>query len=240
MTVLDLIKLALRGAGVNGVGQNPQAEDLTDCLNLLNMMLSQWQVDRFLVYRTADVSCVSTGATSYTVGTGQQFNTFRPDRIEAAFIRYLTAGNPQPDRMLAVLQSREDYDRIISKGLTGAAAVSDVVFYDPTYPVGTLYPWPVPTSGLYEIHLTVKPSLSAFTVITDTINLPPEYLEAIYTNLAVRIRPAYQLPPDPQLNALARAALTRIMAANAQIASLTMPEALERRGRFNIYIGQYQ
>lgn len=237
MTVLDLIKLALRGAGVNGVGQAPSAEDVTDCFNLLQMMLSQWQVDRFLVFRTADVSCVTTGGSSYTVAPGAQFNTFRPDRIEACFVRWLNIANPQPDRMVQVLQSREDYDRIVLKSLTGTYAIPDVVFYDPVYPTGLLYPWPVPPAGQFELHITVKPALNAFSALTDTLNLPPEYLEAVYTNLAVRIRPAYQLPPDPSLTALARASLQRLMSANAAIAELTMPTTLQRPTRFNIWSG---
>jgi hypothetical protein len=68
MTPLDLITLALKKAGVVGVGQTPEAEDTNDAFSDLNMMLGQWNRRRWLVYHLLDVAKVSTGAASYTVG----------------------------------------------------------------------------------------------------------------------------------------------------------------------------
>ena len=82
MTPVDLIRLALRDSGVNGVGQTPNAEDNNDAFTHLNMMLAQWNRKRWLIYHTIDVSLVSTGALSYSVGAGGDFNTPRPDRVE--------------------------------------------------------------------------------------------------------------------------------------------------------------
>ena len=87
MTPVALIRLMLRDAGVSGVGQAPRAEDNNDVLTTLNMMLDEWATKRWLVYHLVDVSVPVTGAISYTIGAGGDFNTTRPDQVQAAFFR---------------------------------------------------------------------------------------------------------------------------------------------------------
>ena len=116
-TAGSIINLALKMAGVLGVGQTASAEDSNDALTLLNAMLAQWQRKRWLVYSLDDVSFAATGAQSYTVGTGQNINITRPDRIEAAFVR-LVNGTQAVDYPLDLLGSREDYNNIALKGLS--------------------------------------------------------------------------------------------------------------------------
>src|SRR4051794_34315922 len=112
-TVGDLIGRALRKSGALGTGQNATAEDLSDALADLNDMLAQWQRKRWLVYHLVDVSKVSTGATSYTVGSGGDFNVTRPDQIAAAFVRQLIPASPTlVDQPLDVLHAREDWNQV--------------------------------------------------------------------------------------------------------------------------------
>src|SRR5215472_587741 len=42
----DILFLALRNAGVNGVGQTPLAEDINDGLVVLNAMIGEWNLER--------------------------------------------------------------------------------------------------------------------------------------------------------------------------------------------------
>lgn len=231
MTPRDIIILALKQAGVLGQGQTPSAEDTNDAFKLLNMMMGQWNRKRWLIYRLQDVAFVSTGAASYTVGLGGNFNTARADRIQAAFVRLLNGPTPV-DAPLAVITSREDYNRIAIKAQTG---FPQAVFYDPTFPLGTLYTWPVALSGIYEIHLTLKIELAQFANLSEDIALPPEYQEALFYNLAGRLRPAYQLPPDPTVSALAKAALNTIRNANGAIPTMQMPRELVGGWGYNVY-----
>lgn len=238
MKPVDLIRLALRDAGVNGVGQTPSDEENNDVFLHLNMMLAQWNKRRWLVYHLVDIFKTSTGATSYTIGTGADFDVTRPDRIEAAFSRYLgsTVSN-QADIPVTVLQSREDYNRISLKAFV-APSLPTYVFYDAAYPVGTLYWSPSPSSGYCELHVSVKETLTQFPDLVTDINLPNEYLEALLWSLAIRARVMFGLPPDPSIAGLAKAALETIRTANAQIPILQMPVAvLPVRSRFNIYTG---
>lgn len=235
-TAGDLIKLALKEAGVIGVGQAPMAEDSTDSMDLLNGMIAQWNRRRWLVYHLVDVTCQGNGALFYTVGPGGDFNVVRPDRIEAAFFRQTTNQPPSNnvDYPLVPVWSREEYNDIALKSL---ASFPQLFFYDSGYPFGSLYVWPLP-SNQYEIHISIKDTLQSFTSLSQQINLPPEYNEALHYNLALRMRPLYQLPPDPQLVTLAKLALNTIKNANAQIPPLNMPADLVHGRNYNIYSDQ--
>jgi len=234
-TAGDLIALAFREAGVVGVGQTAGAQDFTDALTLLNGMMGQWQRRRWLVYHLVDVTCQGTGALSYTVGTGGDFNVARTDKVEAAFFRQTVGTVPnQVDYPLAPIWSREEYNDIALKSLN---SFPQVYFYDSGWPLGHLYVWPLP-SDQYEMHISIKDVLQTFPGLTTAINLPPEYFEALHYNLAVRLRPLFQLPPDGSIIALAKVALNTIRNANAQIPALEMPNDLIHGSNYNIYSDQ--
>lgn len=235
ITALDLINLSLKQAGVLGVGQTALAEDINDAFLLLNMLLAQWQRKRWLVYTLADVTCQATGQVSYTVGPGEQFDCPRPDRIEYSFFRNNVSSPGYPvDYPLSILQSREDYNSIAVKQLGTWPAYA---YYDPKFPIGVFYPWPVPQS-IYQLFITIKTQLQSFTNLTDIVQLPPEYYMAILYNLSARLRPAYQLPPDPTVVALAAESLNVIRGANTQIPILRMPSQLRRGAGYNPFSDQ--
>lgn len=232
-TAGDLIGRALRKSGVIGTGQTAAAEDLSDALADLNDMLAQWQRKRWLVYHLVDVSKVSTGAQSYSVGAGGDFSVARPDQLEGAFVRQLIPASPTlVDNPLDLIHAREDWNQVRLKTL---GTYPQAVFYDSAFPLGQAYFWPVPASGIYELHLSLKEQLQSFATAATAVSLPPEYNAAILWNLAARLRPSYQLPPDPTVTAMARDSLNVIKNANAQIPRLRMPRGIPSRGRvYNI------
>jgi hypothetical protein len=235
-TANDIVDLSLRDAGIIGVGQVALAEDANRGLMRFNFMLGQWQVQRYLVWHLVDVAKVSTGAQSYTVGPGGDFNVAAaPDRLEAAFFRQLANAGQPIDYPLEILESREDYNSIALKSLT---TFPSYVFYDSDYPLGRVFPWPIPQAVLYEVHLTLKAVLAQVANLATVLNLPLEYFEAITSNLAVVLRDAYDLPPKPVLVARAKKSLAVLRGARAQIARLTMPVELVRPGIYNPYSDQ--
>lgn len=222
-TARDIITLALKGAGVLGVGQTGQAEDFNDALTIMNGMLAQWAERRWLVYHLVDTAFLGNGSDAYTVGPGQNFNIPRPSRIEAAFCRQIVNPSPnQVDTALHVFQSREDYNDVSLKKMQ---SFPFCVFYDSGFPTGTLHVWPAPTS-LYEIHISTKDVLQNFANLSDVLAMPPEYFEALHYNLAARLRPMYQLPPDQSITLFAKMALNTIKNSNTQIPTLKMPGRL--------------
>jgi len=244
-TAADIVRLALKDAGVLGVGQTANAEDTNDVFDTLNMMLGQWNIKRWMIYHLLDLKVVSTGAISYTVGPGGNFldytgssaNVQRPDRLEdGCFYRQLiTASSPnQIDYPLTILESREDYSRI---GLKQLSTIPEYVFYDATNVggLGVVYPWPVPQAVQYEIHIAVKDQLTQFANLATTINTPSYYIAAMRYNLGATIRPLYQLKPDPTLTSLALTSLNVIKNSNAQIPRLRIPIQLARGWLYNIF-----
>ena len=240
-TVLDLITLCMKEAGVIGVGQTPSSYDATDAVSRLNFILDEWNTQRWLVFRNNTIGFQSIGSQSYTVGPGQQYDTGagpRPDRIESAFLRQTVPSFPnQLDYPLEILTSQEDYNTIPLKGLN---SFPQYVWYDNQFPTGLLYPWPVPEASLYSVFITYMQQLVGVTSLTETISLPAQYYNAIYTNLAAILRDAYDLPPRPVLIGRAKQALNVIRGGNAQITRLRMPDELSRRGVYNIFTDQFR
>ena len=234
MTPRDLITLALRTSGITGVGQSANSDDMSDALAMLNMMTAQWAQRRWLVFREYDLAATCTGAGSYSIGPGGTFNTARPDRIDAAFIRTAT-GAYSVDYDLEIIEAREDWNRIPVKSMPGFPLV---MFYDPQFPLGVVNLYPVP-SGAYELHLTLKQTLGTFTSLDEPLGMPDEYNEALLYNLSLRLAPAYQITVTPEIRALAAAALNTIRASNAQIPRLRMPSDLPgvNQGSYSSGIG---
>jgi hypothetical protein len=238
-TVNDLLTLALIDSGVLGAGQLPQAEDLNNALKRINMMIAQWNRKRWLVYHLIDVTVTTSGAQTYTIGPGMNFNTPRPDRLEdGCFLRQIaSAGVQQIDYPLQLLSSREDYNRIRLKTM---GTWPSIIFYDSGWPTGLIYAWPVPQANQYELHILVKSQLNQLTNLTDTINLPPEYEAALLYNLQVRLRAAYRMPTDPVIIELAKEALNVIRGANVQVPTMRMPASVIGAQRsYNVYSDGY-
>jgi len=171
------------------------------------------------------------------VGPGGNFNLLaRPDKLQAAFIRQTVQSQPsQIDYPLVLITARENYNNIALKQLS---SFSQYAFYDPAYPLGYVYPWPVLQTPNWELHITVKEHLPQFTSLSETIVLPPEYFAALKWNLAARLLVSYQLPIVPGIVGLAKDSLNLIRNANAQVPWLNIPGDLGIRGNYNIYSDQ--
>lgn len=239
-TLRDICTEALRQCGAFGVGTTPLAEDITAAWARLQWMLQQWERKRWLVYHLKSYVITSTGALFYTVGPGGDFdtgpNTTRPEKIERGFLRQLTQSQPnQIDYPLDLLQSMEDYTNISLKQLN---SFPNTVFYDPAWPLGKAYFWPVPQSAIYGPGLVIRAQLPVkFSNLNAVFDLPYEYYNAMLLNLAVNLRGRYQIPtfPGDPLVALAKDSLNVLRPANAAIARLGMPKDLNRSGIYNIF-----
>lgn len=232
----QLLTNALIDAGIVGIDEAIEQPYINRAFVQANWLLAQWARKRWLIYALQEYTVVSTGAQTYAVGLNQPININpRPDRLEYAFLRFLTnnvGGGTPVDIQLNIIQSKEDYSRISVKNI---GTFPTAVFYDPQWPVGVLYPWPVPQSGLYEIHVGFKTVLPRFTSLQQKIMFPPEYEAALNWCLARRLRATYQMPEDPTISSLARDALNVIRLGNTQVGTLQMPSALRGRGRGRAY-----
>lgn len=242
-TVGDICSAALSEAQVVGFGQNALQGQINDAWSRLQLMLQEWARKRWLVYHLVTLGFTSTGALTYSVGPGGNFDTgaqsSRPDKIEMAFLRQLVLSQPnQIDYPLELLQSMEDYNRIALKQLQSFPSVA---FYDPSFPLGTLYVWPVPQANIYAPHITIKAQLpTVFASLTVEFSLPFEYYSAMLYNLAVRLRSRYGIPsfPGDTLPGLAKNSLNVLRGANTAIARLTTGD-LNQPGLYNIFSDRF-
>jgi hypothetical protein len=244
-TMGDLLAEALKLSGRLGIGQTALAEDAILAWTYLQWMLQEWERKRWLVYRIVNLAKVTTGATTYSIGPGADFdtgaNSVRPAKVESAFIRQVTVAAPnQPDWPLELMNSRQDYDRIRLKQL---ANLSSALWYDPTWPLGTLYPWPIPLAALYELHVSVLTQLPyKFLTQADVISLPFEYYWAIVTNLAIRLRGRFGIGtfPGDELPGNAKESLQTLHKANIAIPRMELPPELTRSGGgYNIFSDRF-
>lgn len=151
-TARDFVTLAMKEAGVIGLGQTPNSEDINNCYTLLIRMLAQWQKRRWIVPNLIDVYATANGAISNLIGPGQYYNTLRPDKIQAAYFKHRNAGVNDVSYPLIPIWSYEDYSQISLKQLV---TWPTYYFYDNAYPYGNVFIWPIPDNN-YEIHLIVK------------------------------------------------------------------------------------
>lgn len=153
-TARDFITLALKEAGVLGIGQTANAEDINDCFTLLHRMLAQWQKRRWIIPNLIDVYAAGNSLKSNLIGPGQHYNSMRPDKIQAAYFKQLNAGGVanEVSYPLSQIWSYENYSKIALKNLN---TWPQYFFYDGAFPYGNVFIWPIPTSA-YEIHLITK------------------------------------------------------------------------------------
>lgn len=227
-TTGDLITFTLRSANINGVGQTPLAEDSNTGLQYLRWLMAQWRRKRWMVWNLPSTALVSTGANSYSIGPGGDYNIARPDKIHAAWCRMKPFSGPNPvDLPLSIIEAKEDWAQIAIKDLKSIPAA---VFYDSSFPMGRIFFWPVPPGGDYEMHLVTKADLPTYTTLTDPLALPEEYEEAAMWSLCVKLQLSYGLPANPGHVAAMKVAINTIEMANSQIGLLSMPAALGHRG----------
>lgn len=219
MKISELVREILKTSGVVGVGQTPLAEDSNTALFHLNLLINETNENRLELYGLQNVTLTGTGATSYSVGSGQTVNVERPSKIESAFRRQIS---PQVDTPIDVLRSQEDYNAIALKSM---GTVPQCVFYDPTFPNGTLYVWPAPSSQ-YQVILSVLRRITQFATLNDVINLPPVYFNALFWCGTQSVRTAYRRPLDQGIERSAKRARSSLRKANMQIPIAKLPKGL--------------
>jgi len=185
MTVLDVITDALAEIGVASPGETVSTEDRTYGLNKLNRLLSSWIAEKIAVYGINVLDFTSTGAETYTFGSGGSGATTRPAAIVAVGV--VNGSKSAAARMM----DAAGYTAALDKSRAGIFA--EIAYYNAGFPLGTLYLSPKPASGgTIRVH-NIQP-LTAYAAVTDTVTLAPGYDRAVISNLALDMAAAYGAP----------------------------------------------
>lgn len=233
-TARTLITQALKDLGAIAVGETPTADEAQDALEALNQMVQVWQTEAMVVYAKSQqvFTYPTTGQQSYTIGPTGNFVTTRPIRIDAAYNR----DRNDNDYLLYVAKDFTDYSNLVTKNVT--ANLVTVIYYDPTYPNGTIYNWPTPNDSSYRLVMWTWTSVTEFTTLDTVIVLPPGYEEALRTNLAVRLSPRYGREVMPALAQMANESKAQIKRTNMTIPTMSFELGIGTRGAtFNYLTG---
>ena len=238
-TVRDLVTAALREIGVLGAAEVATYDDANDGLTTLNRLVDQWAAERLQVYtETRTTATLTANQASFTVGTGGNINIARP-----VFIRHVnfidTSTDPDTEYQLPPLLTEDAWAAIRLKAQT--ATLPQVAYYNPTYPTGTLWPWPIPTSATLQWVLYHSSAIAQFAGLTTAVSLPPGYERMIVKGLALELLPSYGRQPDAMLIEQARDAKGVVKRSNKRTLDMSVEAGAlvqgGRRGAFDIYQG---
>jgi len=229
MTAQQIINAALRKIRVISASQSASTSQESNALEALDVLLRSWSAEGLMVYYVEELEPFAlTGAASYTIGDGGDFDTVRPVKILGAVVR--SGGIDVPLDIVA--QNR--YLEIAQKSTGDTPAI---LWYNPVYPLADIYLWPVGSAGINIYLNSVKP-LTEPTDITSSISFPPEYDRAMIFNLAVDLAPEFDKMVSPTLANMALQAKNNIsnLYASLQVEEATV-EILEIAGRYHIEAG---
>lgn len=137
------------------------------------------------------------------------FKMARPLRVRQSFTRITTQASGLDYQINVV--DEDTYNSIGYKGI--AAPWPIVMWYNPTYPLGTLHFYQNPSQA-GELHLFTDHILTNFADLTQEVQMPQGYVRAIKMNLARDLAPEYGAAWTPQQERLAKEAYDAIKALN--------------------------
>lgn len=206
--VSTLCQQAAQELNVIMPGENLSANDAAFLLGKLNQLFGDWNTRREAIFRSVLTTHtpLTPGLNPHTIGpTGTFVVAQRPVSIEGASLVMSPAANPS-----ITIRDAAWYHQLAYPTLS--TSVPTDLYYDPTWPNGSLYLYPVPASA-YGLELWTRATL-ATVALTDTVTYPPGYEGAIIDTLAEDAAEGLGRQPGQRLVARARMRRANIFALN--------------------------
>jgi len=217
-TALDLITTALKEINAYGIGDPIPAEDATDALAALNRMVDQWSTERLIVYSMLRTTwTITTSVGVYTVGSGGLVNIPRPVYIDAVAFQD-TSTTPTIEYPLTKYSDEARQETVLK---TQTSPFPQSWWYDPIYPLGSLFLWPIPTATTLQGVIYYPFATAQFAALTTSVSMPPGYEEMLVTNLAVVLATPYAKQVDPSLRERAINSKALVKRANIRLQDLS-------------------
>ena len=230
-TTKRLLEGALRKIGVLAAGEEAEASELKDALEIANEWLESLSNEGLLIYALTHESFTLSSQRTYTFGPGGDFDTVRPITIESVRIR--DSGGLEEPVEIASLNKWAGI-RIKDTVLT----YPDYAYYEPTYPLGTFYFSAIPVEN-DAVKIVSTKQLSALPALTVDVDLPPGYKRFIRLGLAVELAPEFGKTIDPVIAATFRQATAVLKRTNSKsrMGTLEVDRGLTQRRRYDINQG---
>lgn len=221
MTTRDILTDALAEIGVLQVGDAIPDEQATYCLGVFNRMLDAWNAKRQAVYASQFVNYAFTpNLNPHTIGpTGTFVVAQRPVSLDGANL-ILTNVTPNV-RQPIIVRDEEWWKNQRVRALTSSFPTD--VYYEPSFPNGTLNFWTVPTTA-WGVELMTRIVLAQM-LLNTTFTMPPGYQEALTLTLAEKLAGPFGTGPSAQTAKDASAARAAIFDNNRITPRLTTRDA---------------
>lgn len=202
LTARDHCIDALRENAIVGITQTPTTAELDFCIRRLNAMLKSWQMNgvhwkQETIEQTITANTATITLPTYVRGVNG--------------VRY--AQSATNERQMERF-GRDEYNSLPNKA---AGGVSTVYYVQRAEDGLVLYVWPVPTANA-TIKVDIDRKMDTVTDADQTLDVPEELVETVYTNLAIRCRTVFQAPLDQEVYTRAKE-LERLMLDNYRPAS---------------------
>ena len=178
-TIRDICTDALHDAGAVDQDDPPTAEEIERARKHLSRMLKAWQNKGHNLWTVSTMSETATTNAQYTL------DPIRPHSIVS--VRFKRGNLETP----MIEMTRDEYDSLPLKTATG---IPTQWHYDRQREAARLYVWPVLAATNSEtLEITYHREIEDL-VLSDEIDVPAEWYDAVISNLAVRMATTFRLP----------------------------------------------
>lgn len=215
-TAAVIIEDALKENLIISEGETPSATMYADGLRMLNRMCDTLSNNDDFAYYASQYSMAMTGQTSFTIGPTGDLVQARPIKIDTAVVTRL--GITYPVKVI----DNQRYDDLTLKTLSGANTAA--IYYEGTYPNGTVYCYPLSTGC--TLQMRVLNQVKNFAATTTQIDMPEGYEDFLMLGLAIRMAPSYGRPVNPDTRTAYKAAKKLVMNTNQVVPTMELPNAV--------------
>jgi hypothetical protein len=194
LKVKDLLVEAYLIAHILGGGESLSLVKAASAFRALNDIIERATLKKTFSHYQAEIEIpLQANVNTYTVGPSSAMpaptvTAARPVELLSAFAR--RDGHDLP---VFVTHAKGDYDAVPSKSLT-TQGWHALLYYQATYPAGTLYLYPVPADSRSTLHVTVLANVAPFTHLEEDVSLPPGYTQYLKYSLAKQLAASHGMP----------------------------------------------
>lgn len=191
-TVRALCTRSLRDLGVVAGGETPSGDDITDVAFLLNDLIDGLGTEKLLLgYRQRTTWAIVSGTATYTLGLTGTVNIARPAYVDR--IKFLDTA-PSPDVEYDLVQLTDAaYECLAQPDLQMPQPWA--VYYNPTFPLGTITFVGVPTSTTLRGVIWFPVGQSELATLDTSIVMPFGWSSFLRNALNVAAGPSFGKTP---------------------------------------------
>lgn len=189
MTVRELIRKSMLLGGLIASGESMTDDEANDAFISLNDMIESWSTEGLLIFNSVrEAFDLVSGTQGYLMGSSMTWNSSKPLNIDGVSV--LSGGVEYTLRIYTL----EEWQNISQKSLT--SQIPEGVYIEENADSVKFYFYPTPSDSSVDAVIYSKKPLSAFTSLSQTVNLPQGYARALRYDLAIELMQEYGREPS--------------------------------------------